>query len=67
MLLFCSEEDAKFPDMAALQEMSGRDERNVRKGRKEMSLKILSEEDRCSVRERTQGQESTPEPLVPSW
>lgn len=32
-LLFCSEEEAKFPDMAALQEMSGGDKRNVRKGR----------------------------------
>lgn len=64
LLLFCSE-DALFPDMAALQERSGRDKKNVRKERKETSLKTLSEEDQCSISDNTLGQESSPALFLP--
>lgn len=59
-MLFCSVEDAVFPDMAALQ-MSERGKRNIRK---ETSLKTPSEEDKWSRSERILGQKSSPALLL---
>lgn len=59
-MLFCSEEDAGFPDMAALQGTPGRDKRDIRKRRKETTFQTLSEEDQRGISARTLAQESSP-------
>lgn len=58
-------EDEEFPDMVALQKAPGREKKNARKARKNISLKTLSAEDQCGISEKTQSQESSPFLLLP--